>query len=134
MTPVGCDSARQPVCMTSIHASDAEVTECTVHLIGRLGSKVHDRELPSGDVVSTFTVVVDRGRGSRAAGSPVSNSKARVDAIPCQAFRPSLRSRIARLDPGTLVEVQGTLRRRFWRSPGGVGSALEVDVNRLRRA
>lgn len=100
----------------------------TVHLVGRLGSAVHDRELPSGDVVSTFTVVIDRTAGARAA-----SSKVRVDAIPCQAFRASLRTRVARLEPGTLVEVEGELRRRFWRSPGGLGSALEVDVSRLRR-
>lgn len=114
--------------MTPTPASPEEATVSSVHLIGRLGSTVHDRELPSGDVVSTFTVVVDRGGGPRAGAS-----KVRVDAIPCQAFRTALRSRVARLEPGTLVEVEGELRRRFWRSPGGLGSALEVDVSRLRR-
>ena len=114
--------------MTPTTTSEAEGTVSSVHLIGRLGSAVHDRELPSGDVVSTFTVVVDRGGGSRAGAS-----KVRVDAIPCQAFRPALRSRVSKLEPGTVVEVEGELRRRFWRSPGGLGSALEVDVSRLRR-
>lgn len=115
--------------MTPMPASDAEATVSSVHLIGRLGSAVHDRELPSGDVVSTFTVIVDRGGGARPAAS-----KVRVDAIPCQAFKAALRTRVARLEPGTLVEVEGELRRRFWRSPAGLGSALEVDVSGLRRA
>lgn len=114
--------------MTPTSASVSEATKSSVHLIGRLGAAVHDRELPSGDTVTTFTVVVDRDRGARAPASRV-----RVDAIPCQAFRASLRSRVARLEPGTVVEVEGELRRRFWRSPGGLGSALEVDVSRLRR-
>lgn len=118
--------------MTSTPAPDEGHTESSVHVIGRLGSAVHDRELPSGDVVSTFTVVVDRGGGARGASAGTS-SRVRVDAIPCQAFRSALRTRVARMDPGTLVEVEGTLRRRFWRSPAGLGSALEVDVQRLRR-
>lgn len=108
--------------------SSQESTSSSVRVIGRLGSTVHDRELPSGDVVSTFTIVVDRREGSRP-----SSSRTRVDAIPCQAFRSTLRSRVARLEPGTLIEVEGALRRRFWRSASGLGSALEVDVSQLRK-
>lgn len=85
-----------------------------------------ERELPSGDVITVFTVVIDRprSRGSRVA----------VDAIPCQAMRASVRAKVGRLDPGTQVEVEGRLRRRFWRSGAGLGSALEVDVDRIARS
>lgn len=85
-----------------------------------------ERELPSGDTVTTFTVVVDRPQ-ARA-------SRVIVDAIPCQVFSARLRAAVGRLEPGSLVEVHGTLRRRFWRSGAGLGSALEVDVLRLTRA
>lgn len=98
----------------------------TVHLIGRMGGRVDVRDLPSGDAVVTFTVVVDR---PRRAGAPASSP--RVDAIPCQAFRSAARRRAVTLAPGTWVEAEGTLRRRFWRSPGGLGSAVEVEVTRL---
>lgn len=99
-------------------------TFCDVHLVGRMGGGALERELPSGDVVSTFTVVIDRvpRRGSRVV----------VDAIPCQAFPARLRARVARLEPGALVDVEGTLRRRFWRAPSGLGSALELDVRSVQ--
>jgi hypothetical protein len=35
---------------------------------------------------------------------------------------------------GAVVEVEGSLRRRFWRSGAGLGSALEVDVDRITPA
>ena len=95
-----------------------------VHLIGRMGGGALERELPSGDVVSTFTVVIDR--------APRRGSRVVVDAIPCQAFPARLRARVARLDPGVLVDVEGTLRRRFWRAASGLGSALELDVRSIR--
>ncbi len=99
-------------------------TLCDVHLVGRMGGGAVERELPSGDIVRTFTVVIDR--------TPRRGSRVTVDAIPCQAFPARLRARVARLDPGVLVDVEGTLRRRFWRTPTGLGSALELDVRSIR--
>jgi single-strand DNA-binding protein len=87
------------------------------------------RELPSGDVVTVFTIVVDR---PRAPGVPVSTVK--VDAIACQAFRAGVVNRLDRLVPGQWVRAEGTLRRRFWRSGAGLGSAMEVEVSRLQAA
>lgn len=103
---------------------DPTSTFCDVHLIGRMGGGAGERELPSGDRVSTFTVVIDR--------PPRRGSRVTVDAIPCQAFPARLRARVARLDPGTFVEVEGTLRRRFWRAGSSLGSALELDVRSIR--
>jgi len=102
---------------------------CEVRLVGRLGSRVDDRDLPSGDAVVTFTVIVDRARRARAA-----RPGPRVDAIPCQAFVAQVRRRVVDLEPGTWVEAEGTLRRRFWRSGAGLASAMDVEVVRLRRA
>ncbi len=98
-------------------------------LVGRLGTSVAHRELPSGDTVTVFTVVIDRGAAAGARGSRV-----RVDAIPCQTFRAVVVRRLASLEPGEWVRVEGTLRRRFWRSGAGLGSAMEVDVTRLQRS
>lgn len=114
----------EPVGMTRSESTDPS-TSSSVTLIGRLGGAVVERELPSGDAVTTFTVIVDRPRSR--------SSRVVVDAIPCQAFTARLRAAVGRLDPGTLLEVHGTLRRRFWRSGAGLGSALEVDVVHLRR-
>jgi single-strand DNA-binding protein len=97
-------------------------------VVGRLGSRVDVRELPSGDTVTVFTIVVDRGR------SAGRTSTVKVDAIACQAFRPAVVSRLERLEPGQWVRAEGSLRRRFWRSGAGLGSAMEVEVSRLQLA
>ncbi len=108
--------------------STSHPSSATVRLAGRLGTRIDLRELPSGDSLAVFSVVVDRPRRSGAA-----RTGPRVDAIPCQAFRSDVRRRVTALAPGTWVEIEGTLRRRFWRSGAGLGSALEVEVTRLRR-
>jgi single-strand DNA-binding protein len=107
--------------------ADTLISTADVVLVGRLGSRIDERQLPSGDTLTAFTVVVDRPKNARAPGSAVT-----VDAIPCQAFRAAVVRRLATLEPGQWVEAQGRLRRRFWRAPGGLGSAMEVEVSRLR--
>lgn len=102
-------------------ASRSDVT-----IVGRLGSRVEERTLPSGDVITTFTVVVDRRR--RRGDAPTA---AKVDAIPCQATQSAVARRLATVESGQWIRVEGHLRRRFWRSAGGLGSAMEVEVSRL---
>jgi single-strand DNA-binding protein len=112
--------------MTATTPTTHPVATADVVLVGRLGSRVDERELPSGDTVTVFTVVVDRTRAA-AAGSTV-----KVDAIACQSFRAPVVRRLGTLEPGQWVRVEGTLRRRFWRSGAGLGSAMEVEVSRLQ--
>jgi len=109
------------------------MTHSSGTIVGRLGSVSEERELPSGDIVTSFTVIVDRTGASRRRATRGASSAGprQVDAIPCQAFTAVLRRRIARLEGGTLVEVVGTLRRRFWRAGTALGSAMEVDVQRM---
>lgn len=117
--------------MSSVAASH---TSSHVSAIGRLGARFQIRELPSGDVLTTFTVIVDRARSSHS-DSPHGGGGARVDAIACVTTRTRVREAVERWDPGTLVEITGALRRRFWRGGGGaLGSAMDVDVRTMRRA
>jgi len=113
---------------TTAQQSEAPSSHASVVIVGRLGTRIETRDLPSGDTVTVFTIVVDRSRGR---GS--SPSGPTVDAIACQSFRADVSRRLARLDAGDWVTAEGTLKRRFWRSPGGLGSAMEVEVSRLRR-
>jgi len=107
------------------HESFSEVT-----VVGRLGARVDRRALPSGDAVTTFAVVVDRAARDR----PTPGRRgAHVDAIACQTFRLGVARRIEALAEGDWVRVEGVLRRRFWRSGAGLGSAMEVEVLRLDR-
>ena len=98
-----------------------------VRLVGRLGAQVQDRVLPSGDEITVFSIVVDRAvRDVR--------GRTRIDTIACVATQSSVASRVRALEGGQLVEATGVLRRRFWRAGAGLGSAMEVDVRRIKRA
>jgi len=98
----------------------------SIEIVGRLGSRVTQRELPSGDVATGFAVIVDR-LVSEQVGS------IKVDTLPCQTFRDSVAKKVLTLEPGTPVSCTGVLRRRFWKSPGGLASTLEIEVRALKR-
>jgi single-strand DNA-binding protein len=97
-----------------------------VRIRGRLSSEAEPRELPSGDVVVTFRVIVDR--------MPPEAGRQRVDTIDCAAWTARVQRSAQSWSPGDLVEVTGALRRRFRRSGTGVSSRFEVEVTRARRA
>lgn len=97
-----------------------------VRLVGRLAVEPAHRELPSGDVLVTFRLVVARGRAARP-------SAPTVDTIDCAAWRKDVQRSLGRVAPGDVLEVDGALRRRFWRTGGGAASRSEVEVARVRR-
>lgn len=101
-----------------------------VHLVGRLAAAPVSRDLPSGDLVVTFRLVVARDRASRAPSARA----ATVDTIDCAAWTKATQRSLRSWDPGDIVEVRGALRRRFWRSPHGPSSRSEVEVTSARRA
>ncbi|MGN6612420.1 MAG: single-stranded DNA-binding protein [Angustibacter sp.] len=99
-------------------AAGAIVNEVRLH--GRWQGAV-ERELPSGDLLVTARVVVARPEGG-------------VDALDCAVWPAGLRRRVLGWPDGTHVEVAGSLRRRFFRTPVGAASRYEVQVERIRRA
>ncbi len=108
----------------------AAVEHCNdVHLVGRLAAAPVRRELPSGDVLMQFRLVVERGRPRRQAGPKAPT----VDTLECTAWRKDVQRSLTSCQPGDVLEVTGALRRRFWRSPGGPASRSEVEATRLRR-
>lgn len=112
---------------------DQPIASCHVAIVGRMGARVDRRELPSGDEVTTFTIVVDRPATARTRATRDASPAARLDSIPCQSFRATVARRAEALPAGTWVRAEGVLRRRFWRAGAGVGSAMEVEVARLDR-
>jgi single-strand DNA-binding protein len=114
--------------MANASQSQVSTSYSEVTIVGRLGSRVEQRVLPSGDTVTTFTVVVDRPARDRVTGSGT-----HVDAIACQTFRAPVARRLESLGAGDWVRAEGPLRRRFWRAGAALGSAMEVDVRRLER-
>lgn len=109
------------------HETEGAEVGNSVELIGRLGKVSSERDLPSGDHITVFSVVVDRPEREIV-------GRIKVDAIPCQTFRVSVASKVNHWESGTEVVATGVLRRRFWRTTNGLGSAVEVEVRSLRRA
>jgi single-strand DNA-binding protein len=106
-----------------------------VHLVGRLAADPVSRELPSGDLVVTFRLVVTRDRARRGPSARAPSARAAtVDTIDCAAWTKGAQRSVRAWTPGDVVEVQGALRRRFWRSPHGPSSRSEVEVSSARRA
>jgi single-strand DNA-binding protein len=97
---------------------DADVNSVT--LSGRISGAAQLRTLPSGDELVTFRVIVRRHEGG-------------VDTLDCMAFRADVRRRALTWEPGDRVELDGVLRRRFWRGASGPVSRTEVEVRSARR-
>jgi single-strand DNA-binding protein len=96
-----------------------------VVLVGRMSAPAQEQVLPSGSELWKFRVIVGR--------PPSSVSRATVDTLDCVVWgrRPS-RS-VARWRSGDVVEVKGSLRRRFFApAGGGRASRCEVEVTSAR--
>jgi single-strand DNA-binding protein len=104
-------------------------TRNEVLLLGRLSVAPEPRELPSGDEITTFRLVVDRppARKGEVAG------RVTIDTLDCVARSTAVRRTVQSWHPGDVVQVEGSLRRRFFRGAGGLGSRYEVEVSRAKR-
>ena len=84
-------------------------------------------DLPSGDLLLTFRVVVDRS-------DTVAGQRRQVDTIDCAAWSGRVQRTVRSWTAGDVVSVEGHLRRRFRRSEAGAVSRVEVEVTKARRA
>lgn len=111
--------------MAAQDAGDAQVERNTVLVSGRLAAAALQRTLPSGDELTSFRLVVRRPEPRRRGPA--------VDTLDCVTWRGDVRRALGRWQPGDLVQVEGSLHRRFWRSPTGPASRTEIEVVRARR-
>jgi len=100
-----------------------------VFLEGRVSSEPVEKQLPSGDLVVEFRIVIDR---------PQSRSKSRskkreVDTLDIAVWLAKSRRRALTLAPDDWVAIDGSVRRRFWRAPTGLASRWQVEASQLRR-
>jgi single-strand DNA-binding protein len=98
----------------------------SVRLVGRVTAPGEPRLLPSGDTVHTLRVVVPRERRR-------DRDRAGVDTIDVACWTAVARRSAGRLAVDDHVEVEGSLRRRFFRAGAGVASRYEVEARALRR-
>ena len=93
-----------------------------VVLRGRLSAPPELRTLPSGDTLLLFKLVVRR-ENPRPRGP-------KSDVITCVSLLPALQRYAAAWTTDDVVEVEGSLQRRFWRTPTGTAVAYEVSCRR----
>ncbi|NYI77203.1 single-stranded DNA-binding protein [Nocardioides panzhihuensis] len=98
-----------------------------VRLIGRLSLAAEERELPSGDQLTAFRVVVNRPRDKRR------GSRVQIDALECHTWIARVRRAAMTWQVGDVIEVNGSLRRRFFKTGGRLQSMTEVEVLSARR-
>jgi single-strand DNA-binding protein len=101
-----------------------EVNEVT--LVGRMSQPAEEQVLPSGTELWKFRVIVARPPESR-------SSRVSVDALDCVVWAKRPARSVSSWRAGDLVEVRGSLRRRFF-APAGGGrvSRCEVEVTSAR--
>jgi single-strand DNA-binding protein len=98
-----------------------------VRLIGRLSLAAEEKELPSGDQLTAFRVVVNRPRDKRR------GSRVQIDALECHTWVARVRRAAMTWQIGDVIEVNGSLRRRFFKTGGRLQSMTEVEVSSARR-
>ncbi len=96
-----------------------------VVLVGRMSAPAEEQVLPSGSELWKFRVIVGR--------PPSSVSRSTVDTLDCVVWERRPARSVAKWRSGDVVEVKGSLRRRFFApSSGGRASRCEVEVASAR--
>lgn len=109
--------------------SDSVLSCNEVRIVGRLSRAAEQRELPSGDVLVAFVVVVDRPPAARSSTIRPQTH----DSLDCVAWTAQTRRRALALEPGDVVEVLGAVRRRFWTAGVAKASRYEVEAASVKR-
>lgn len=114
---------------TATTADPAEGTATNqVILRGRVAAAPTERTLPSGDLMLTLRVIVDRPQPSGR-----TRSRQRVDTLDCVVWNGRVQRGVRAWRAGDQVQVEGAIRRRFFRGASGPVSRVEVEVSRARR-
>ena len=93
-----------------------------VLLRGRVSAEATSKELPSGDKVVEFRLIITR------------EEREGVDTLDIAAWSAKSRKIALALQPDEWVEISGSIHRRFWQSPAGVASrwqAVGAEIVRL---
>lgn len=107
---------------------DTELTHRNeVVLVGRVSAEPEPKQLPSGDQLLEFRLIVERPLPPRRA-----RRTSRQDTIKCAVYNATLRRAVGRWRKGDVVEISGALHRRFL---GGdkPTSIHEIEVAQARR-
>jgi single-strand DNA-binding protein len=92
-----------------------------VMLRGRVSGVPVEKELPSGDRVVEFRVVVPRV------------SRDGVDTLDIAAWTFKIRRTSLTLKAEQWVEITGAIHRRFWQAPNGLASRWQIEASTISK-
>jgi single-strand DNA-binding protein len=104
--------------------SEEEVIDHSLNdllLRGRVSAEATTKELPSGDKVVEFRLIVSRAE------------REGVDTLDIAAWSAKSRKTALSLKADQWVEISGSIHRRFWQSPGGLASRWQVEAIEISR-
>ena len=90
-------------------------------LRGRVSQEAIEKELPSGDKVVEFRLIVSREKQSG------------VDTLDIGAWSAKARRVALTLIADEWIEVSGSIHRRFWSAPTGLASRWQVEAVEIKR-
>mgnify|MGYP000585460500 CR=1 FL=1 len=90
-------------------------------LRGRVSAPATTKELPSGDKVVEFRLIVTRAE------------REGVDTLDIAAWSAKMRKVALTLEGDEWIEVSGSIHRRFWQSPTGVASRWQIEAAEILR-
>jgi single-strand DNA-binding protein len=90
-------------------------------LRGRVSAPAIEKELPSGDKLVEFRLIVSREKG------------AGVDTLDIAAWSAKSRRSAMSLKSDEWIEVSGSIHRRFWKAASGLASRWQVEAFEIRR-
>jgi single-strand DNA-binding protein len=98
---------------------DYSLNDCLLR--GRVSAPATDRELPSGEHVVEFRLIITR------------DQREGVDTLDIAAWSPKNRRSALSLKAGEWIEVAGSVRRRFWQGPAGLASRWQIEADSITR-
>ena len=105
--------------VVEVEGVDYSLNDCLFR--GRVSAEATDRELPSGEHVVEFRLIVTR------------EEREGVDTLDIAAWSAKSRRTALSLKPGEWVEVAGSVRRRFWQGPAGLASRWQIEGASITR-
>lgn len=90
-------------------------------LRGRVSAKASQKELPSGDTVVEFRLIITRDKGKG------------VDTLDIGAWSAKARRSAMSLKPDEWIEVSGSVHRRFFKGASGLASRWQVEAIEIAR-
>lgn len=92
-----------------------------VLLRGRVSKEAVEKELPSGDKVVEFRLIISRDK------------QPGVDTLDIASWSAKSRRTALSLRPDEWIEISGSIHRRFWSAPSGLASRWQVEALEISR-